>query len=90
LAFLGTTTLAPRHGELILAMDPVRFAAGRGDDPFGRAEALLGAITGQGARLPSQRRYAARARALAEGVALSEAELAQLARLEKLGVGAIS
>ena len=89
LAFLGTTTLAPRHGELILAMDPVRFAAGRGDDPFGRAEALLDAITGQGARLPSQRRYAARARALAEGVVLSAAEMDQLARLEALGLGAV-
>ena len=33
-----------------------------------RAEALFDAIEGQGARLPSQRRYAARARSLAEGV----------------------
>jgi delta1-piperideine-2-carboxylate reductase len=89
LAYLGTTALAPRHGELILALDPVRFAKGRAQDPFGAAEILLGAITAQGARLPSQRRYAARARALAEGVALSAAEHAQLDRLERLGLDAV-
>lgn len=89
LAFLGTTTLAPRHGELILAMDPDRFAQGRGVDPFAQAETLLGAIIGQGARLPSQRRYTARARSLAEGVALTRAARAHLDRLEALGLGAV-
>lgn len=81
LDFLGTTTLAPCHGELVLALSPERFAAGRAGDPFARAEALLEAIEGQGARLPSQRRFAARAKAEADGIALSDAEVAQLDRL---------
>lgn len=89
LDFLGTTTLAPRHGELILAFDPVRFSAGREVDPFARAEMILAAIAGQGARLPSQRRYAARAHSLAHGVHLSAAEHEQLARLERLGLAAV-
>jgi delta1-piperideine-2-carboxylate reductase len=89
LAFLGTTTLAPRHGELILALDPVRFAQGRGQDPFAAAEVLLSAITEQGARLPSQRRFAARARSMETGVSLTDAERAQLDRLEALGLAAV-
>lgn len=90
LDFLGTTTLAPRHGELIIAMSPERFAAGRAGDPFARAEALFEAIVGQGARLPSQRRFAAREQSLAEGIALNPAEAGQLDRLEALGLDAIS
>lgn len=90
LEFLGTTTLAPRHGELILAFDPARFAAGRGADPFARAEMILSAIVGQGARLPSQRRYAARAKSMAHGVTLTEVECAQLDRLDALGLDAVS
>ena len=83
LAFLGTTTLAPRHGELVLAMDPARFARPGGQDPFARAETLFDAITGQGARLPSQRRFAARAHALAHGVQLSADERAHLEHLAR-------
>ncbi|MFC5384582.1 Ldh family oxidoreductase [Aquamicrobium segne] len=90
LDFLGTTTLAPRHGELIIAMSPERFAAGRPGDPFARAEVLFEAIVGQGARLPSQRRFAARKQTLAEGIALSAEESAQLDRLEEVGLAAIS
>ena len=81
LDFLGTTMLAPCHGELVLALSPERFAAGRAGDPFARAEVLFEAIEGQGARLPSQRRFAARAKAEADGIALSDAEVAQLDRL---------
>ena len=86
---LGTMTLLPRHGELILAFDPARFAAGRPGDPQERAEALLGAILGQGARLPSQRRFAARARSEAEGIGLSTAEVEQLDRFVRLGLDAV-
>jgi LDH2 family malate/lactate/ureidoglycolate dehydrogenase len=68
LDFLGTTTLSPVHGELIIAFSPEAFAKGRPGDPFARAEAFFEAIVGQGARLPSQRRYEARARSLARGV----------------------
>lgn len=88
-AHLGSTALLPHHGELILAFDPAVFAAGRPGDPFARGEALIGAIAGQGARLPSERRFAARARSLAEGIALSEAERAELDRFLRLGLGAV-
>ena len=89
LAHLGTTTLLPHHGELILAFDPARFAAGRTGDPFARGEALIEAIASQGARLPSERRYAARQRSLAEGIALGAAERAELDRFLRLGLDAI-
>lgn len=73
LAFDAGAGAAPCHGELILAFDPARLS---GDDPAThqqRAEHLFEAITGQGARLPSQRRYEARARSMAEGVAVPRA-----------------
>lgn len=89
LDFLGTTTLAPRHGELILAFDPQRMAGGRGD-PAARGEALLNAIAGQGARLPSQRRFAARRVSLADGIRLSAAEMALLVRLREQGLDAVT
>ncbi|KAB2883856.1 MAG: Ldh family oxidoreductase [Albidovulum sp.] len=86
---LGTTTLAPMHGELILALSPAAFAAGREGDPFARAERLFEAIKGQGARLPSERRFAARARALSDGVTLTDAEAKQLDRLLAHGLDAV-
>lgn len=82
---LGSMALLPSHGELVIAFSPERFAAGRGD-PQTRAESLFAAILGQGARLPSQRRFAARARAAAEGIALSAAEVAMLDRLGRDGL----
>ncbi len=89
LEILGATTLAPVHGELILALDPGKFAAGRAGDPFARAEVLFEAIEGQGARLPSQRRFAARAKARAEGIILTDAETDQLDRLQESGLDAV-
>ena len=86
---LGTTTLAPAHGELILAFSPEKFAAGRPGDPFARAEILFETIVGQGARLPSQRRFAARAQSEAEGIVLSAAEVDGLDRLLALGLDAV-
>lgn len=90
LDYLGTTTLAPHHGELILAFAPAKFAAGRAGDPMARAEMLFEAILGQGARLPSQRRFAARAKALSQGITLSEAEFALLSRLRQHGLDAVA
>lgn len=90
LEYLGTMTLAPRHGELILAFSPERFSAGRPGNPFDRAEVLFEAILGQGARLPSQRRFAARSTAAKDGVTLTAAEMAQLERLRALGLDAIA
>ncbi|MDO5604385.1 MAG: Ldh family oxidoreductase [Paracoccus sp. (in: a-proteobacteria)] len=76
--YLGSMDLLPHHGELLIAMSPERFAAGRPGDPFARAETLLNAIAGQGARLPSQRRFAARAVAERDGITLSADEMARL------------
>jgi delta1-piperideine-2-carboxylate reductase len=87
---IDATSLGPTHGELVLAFDPARFAAGRGTDPFRQAETLFEAIVGQGARLPSERRYAARERAMTQGVTLTAAEMDQLDRYEALGLDAVS
>jgi LDH2 family malate/lactate/ureidoglycolate dehydrogenase len=61
---------SPIGGELIIAIDPVGFLGGEAGQHIGRAEALFDAIVGQGARLPSQRRFEARKRSLAEGVSV--------------------
>ncbi|MGO4395373.1 Ldh family oxidoreductase [Variovorax sp. M-6] len=63
----------PCHGELILAFDPDRFGLGDLQGDQDRAERLFSSITQQGARLPSQRRFEARARSIAHGVQLSRA-----------------
>jgi delta1-piperideine-2-carboxylate reductase len=70
---------APIGGELILAIDRSRF----NDTPASadQAEALFQQIVGQGARLPSQRRYIARKRSLAEGVHIPAALYEELAGL---------
>ncbi len=59
---------SPRHGELILALDPRRFLGDDAPAHLLRAEAFLDRFGDSGARLPSQRRYEARRRSLAEGV----------------------
>lgn len=64
---------APCHGELILAFDLDRLGGGDAAANQARAEQLFAAITDQGARLPSQRRYAARAQSLAHGAAVPRA-----------------
>jgi LDH2 family malate/lactate/ureidoglycolate dehydrogenase len=88
LAVLGSTSLLPRHGELILAFDVARFADHRPGDPLAAAEVLFDGILGQGARLPSQRRFDARLRSEAEGIRLSAEEMDRLDRLEREGLGA--
>ena len=59
---------SPLGGELILAINPAGFLGGEAAEHLQRAEALFEGITSQGARLPSQRRFEARARSLAHGV----------------------
>ena len=73
--FDGGRGATPLHGELILAFDPVRFTGEAAEGHAERAEALFAAIVGQGARLPSQRRYEARARTLRNGFVSLPAEL---------------
>ncbi|UWQ11162.1 Ldh family oxidoreductase [Aliiroseovarius crassostreae] len=58
---------APYHGEILLAFDPAHFSNGRVVENDARAERLFADIIDQGARLPSQRRFAARARNLERG-----------------------
>ncbi len=57
----------PYHGELVIAIDPQVFMGPSADMHSQRAEKLFEAIVDQGARLPSQRRYEARARSEASG-----------------------
>lgn len=67
MAFDEGAEATPFHGELLVAFDPARFAGGDPASHLGRADALLDAIAGQGARLPGERRHAARERTLAAG-----------------------
>ena len=89
LDLIGTTTLFPKHGELVLAFSPAAFAAGRPGSPFARAEALFEAILGQGARLPSQRRFLAREKSERDGIVLSRQEMQQLDRFLEHGLEAV-
>lgn len=87
--FMGGTSLLPRHRALILAFDPNVFSQGHDRDPLVEGEKLLQGITDQGARLPSQRRYAARQVARDVGIRLSVEEVALLDRLEAEGLSAV-
>jgi LDH2 family malate/lactate/ureidoglycolate dehydrogenase len=64
----GGAAGAPCHGELIIAFDPRHFGLGDAAGDEARAEKMFAAITDQGARLPSQRRFEARERSQAYGV----------------------
>lgn len=57
---------SPMGGELVIAIDPAGFLGGAVG--MESAEALFEGITAQGARLPSERRYAARAHSEVYGV----------------------
>ena len=59
--------VTPYRGELVIAFDPVSFLGAETDRHLQRAERIFEEITSQGARLPSERRYEARARSLASG-----------------------
>ncbi|MCW5256391.1 Ldh family oxidoreductase [Verminephrobacter aporrectodeae subsp. tuberculatae] len=72
-AFDAGAGAIPCHGELVLAFDPARLSGGDATAQQQRAEQLFQAITRQGARLPSQRRFEARARSLAQGVSVPRA-----------------
>jgi LDH2 family malate/lactate/ureidoglycolate dehydrogenase len=73
---------SPIGGELVLAIDPVGFLGAAAAEHMARAEALFEGITSQGARLPSQRRFEARARSLATGtVRVPKALYADLMKL---------
>ncbi|MCL5426440.1 MAG: Ldh family oxidoreductase [Gammaproteobacteria bacterium] len=58
----------PFHGELIIAFSPEVFLGEHAALYLKHAEVLFEAILGQGARLPSQRRFEARKRSQANGI----------------------
>ena len=60
----------PYHGHLLLAFDPQRFAGEDWAAHQQRAEAMFASITDQGARLPSERRFAARAHSAQHGISV--------------------
>lgn len=62
----------PYHGEIILAFDPKRWLGEGYRASMQRAEGLFEQMTAQGARLPSQRRYQARQRSLAQGLRVAQ------------------
>ncbi|MGN6270222.1 MAG: Ldh family oxidoreductase [Sphingomonas sp.] len=73
---------SPFGGELIVAIDPTGFLGAAADEHIARAEALFAGITGQGARPPSARRFAAREQSLERGgVLLPRALHADLLKL---------
>lgn len=78
MAFDDGAGVAPCHGELILALDPKVFLGGGMEEHMRRAEDMFAAITAQGARLPSQRRYEARARNEGRGIPVQASLLEEL------------
>ena len=72
-AYDGGGDSSPYHGELIIALDPRRFLGDAAEQHLARAETMFASIQGQGARLPSQRRYQARARSAEQGVEIPRA-----------------
>lgn len=68
MAFDDGAGASPRGGVLFLALDPAGFLGAAAAEHLQRAEQLFDAITAMGARQPSQRRYAARARTAVEGM----------------------
>ena len=81
MAFDEGAGVAPCHGELILAFDPKVFLGGAMEENMKRAEIMFDAITSQGARLPSQRRYTARARNGDRGIPVQSSLLKELEAL---------
>lgn len=61
---------APCHGELIIALDPNLLSS---PEDLAAGEAVLDAISGQGARLPGARRHAMRTKVLREGIPVNRA-----------------
>lgn len=73
----------PFHGELIIAISPAVFLGKEAARHLQHAEVLFDNILGQGARLPSQRRFEARENSLRNGVVLPKALYDELIALTK-------
>jgi LDH2 family malate/lactate/ureidoglycolate dehydrogenase len=85
LALDGARGGSPIGGELIIALDPKGFLGADFADRFAAAETMFQTIEGQGARLPSARRYVARAKSLADGVVIPAALHADIQRIDGTG-----
>jgi len=70
LAYDRQTGSSPYGGELIIAMDPERFMGADNAVHFARAEALFADMSGQGARIPGERRFQKRQYSEQHGVTL--------------------
>ncbi|MDQ8755493.1 Ldh family oxidoreductase [Sphingosinicella sp. LHD-64] len=77
----GGAGASPIGGELIIAIDPSGFLGSAAAQHLARGEQLFDGIAGQGARLPSERRYRARARSLVEGVEVPARLIAEIEAL---------
>jgi|TARA_R110002012_G_scaffold318012_1_gene535440 LDH2 family malate/lactate/ureidoglycolate dehydrogenase len=62
----------PHHGEIIIAFSPETFLGHNAQKHLDHAEILFEKIIEQGARLPSQRRFEARKRTLANGITIPQ------------------
>ncbi|WP_447527984.1 Ldh family oxidoreductase [Vreelandella sp. TE19] len=71
----------PFHGELIIALSPKVFLGEHAARHLQHGEVLFDSILGQGARLPSERRFAAREHSLGHGVTLPKALVDELEAL---------
>ncbi|WP_213878920.1 Ldh family oxidoreductase [Pseudomonas sp. dw_358] len=80
-AFDGGAGATPCHGELIIAFDPKAFLGDALETGQQSAEAMFEAITNQGARLPSQRRFEARERSMRDGVRIPADVFADVQKL---------
>lgn len=80
-AFDDGAGASPCHGELVIAIDPRRFLGADYAAGQARAERLFAAVVGQGARLPSQRRFDARERSERDGVRIPQALYDDVMRL---------
>ena len=81
--YRGTAGGPPKTGQFFMAIDPGVTSGGRFAPQLARLAKALDAE--EGARLPGSRRLAARARAKAEGVAVSRSLLAEIAALQAAG-----
>jgi delta1-piperideine-2-carboxylate reductase len=82
-AFDNGAGITPCHGELILAFSPTLFGTASTRDHLERAETLFEGIVGQGARLPSQRRFEARQRSVKDGITIPKSLFRDIVALKR-------
>lgn len=71
LSFDDNAKAAPCHAELVIAFHPAILGGSEHEASSEAAEDIFSAMVSQGARLPSQRRYAARQKSASEGISVA-------------------